>query len=336
MSDTVSRRRLSLIPADVASRTLVVLLIAVIMVFGLTLGGGFLNIRTFQSMAFQIPQLGILSLGMMVTLLCGGVNLSLIATANVTGLTIAFLLSRAGPSADTAAILGAVLGGFAVAGAIGLLNGALVAYIGVSPILATLGTMTLLKGLAVGFTRGGILSGFPPAILAVGNSAVLGVPTAALIFAIVAMGLSVLLKRTPFGVRLYMIGSNEEATRYSGVDTRRTLLMVYVLSSLLAAIAAVIMMARFNSTNASYGESYLLITILAAVLGGVDPFGGFGRVIGLVLALVVLQTVSSGMNAMGVNSHLTVAIWGLILIGTVGFPLIRSALSPLLTRKKRS
>jgi hypothetical protein len=107
---------------------------------------------------------------------------------------------------------------------------------------------------------------------------------------------AVLLNKSPFGHKIYMIGSSERATRYSGVDTKRVLLGVYLLSSLLAVAAALVMMARFNSANAAYGESYLLVTILAAVLGGVNPFGGFGKVGGLLMALILLQMISSAFN----------------------------------------
>ena len=93
----------------------------------------------------------------------------------------------------------------------------------------------------------------------------------------------VLLTRTPLGIRIHMIGSNLEATRFSGVDTRRVQIWVYVLSSLLCWLAAIVMMARFNSAGADIAQSYLLITILAAILGGIDPYGGFGRISGLFL-----------------------------------------------------
>ena len=122
-----------------------------------------------------------------------------------------------------------------------------------------------------------------------------------------------------------MIGSNERATRYSGVNTKRVLFGVYLLSSLLAMVAALVMMARFNSANASYGESYLLVTIFAAVLGGVDPFGGFGKVGGLLMALIVLQVISSAFNLLNFSAFLTLAIWGALIIGV-------TALSVLLER----
>jgi simple sugar transport system permease protein len=115
-----------------------------------------------------------------------------------------------------------------------------------------------------------------------------------------------------------MLGSNLEATRYSGINTRRVLIGVYTFSSMLCFVAACLMLARFNSASAGYAQSYLLITILAAVLGGVDPFGGFGRISGVMLALIVLQVISSGCNLLGLSQHLTLAIWGLTLIAVMG------------------
>lgn len=111
-----------------------------------------------------------------------------------------------------------------------------------------------------------------------------------------------------------MIGSNLEATRYSGVDTTRVQIWVYVLSSLLCFLASVVMMARFNSAGADIAGSYLLITILAAILGGVDPYGGFGRIGGLFIGLWILQTIASGFNLMNISPHLALASWGFILL----------------------
>jgi simple sugar transport system permease protein len=149
------------------------------------------------------------------------------------------------------------------------------------------------------------------------------VPVPLLIFAACAVLVAVLLGRTPWGQRVYMVGSNEQATQFSGVDTRRVLLGVYVLSSCLCCMAALLMMARFNSARAGYAESYLLVTILAAVLGGIDPFGGFGRIMGLVAALCVLQVIATGFNLLGFNPQLTLAIWGATLIAVLAIGSLR-------------
>ena len=315
---------------DAVDRRLIALLVALLLVFGLLLGDRLFNPTSIRSMAFQLPELGILSLAMMVALLSGGLDLSIIATANLVALTMAYIITSMVP-ADPGVLWGvwqivALLAGLVVALAIGALNGFVIAYLGVSPILATLGSMTLIKGIAIGLTRGGILSSFPEPIVFIGNGSVFGIPVVVLIFVVAALMMSVVLGRTPFGQTLNMLGSNEAATRYSGVDTRRALVKVYMISSLLAAIGGVVMMARFNSANAAYGESYLLITILAAVLGGISPSGGFGKVGGLVLALVILQLISTAFNLLDFSQFLTLAIWGGTLIAVAAVARLRGSL----------
>ena len=114
-----------------------------------------------------------------------------------------------------------------------------------------------------------------------------------------------------------MVGSNIRATEYSGVNTKRTLVLIYALSGVMCAVAGILMLSRFNSVRVGHGEALLLVTVLACFLGGVDPFGGFGRVVPVVLALVVLQVLSSGLNLLGANQHLATAVWGLFLVGVM-------------------
>ena len=125
------------------------------------------------------------------------------------------------------------------------------------------------------------------------------------------------MSRVRLGFTTYMIGSNIEAARYSGIHTKRALTLIYTLSGVMCAIAGIIMMARFNSVRVGHGESYLLITVLACFLGGINPFGGFGRVIPVFIALVILQLVSSGLNLLGAHQHLATAMWGLLLIAVM-------------------
>lgn len=301
------------------------LLVALVVLFTLMIGEKFFSTGVLRSMAFQMPELGLLSLAMMITLLSGGLNLSIVATANLCSLTMAYVLTTSVPETQGIAWgawqVAAVAAGFAVATAIGLINGYVIAYFGVSPILATLGTMTMVKGLSIGLTHGGVLSGFPEPIVFIANGTLLGIPFAMFVFVLCAIPVAVMLRRSPFGNAIYMLGSNPEATRFSGVPTRRVIIKLYVLSSLLAGVAALVMMSRFNSANAAYGESYLLVTILAAVLGGTDPYGGFGKVGGLILALIILQVISSAFNLLGFSQFLTIALWGALLLTTSVFAL---------------
>ena len=310
------------------------LLAVLALVFGALVGDRLFGELGLRSMAYQLPELGLLSLAMMVALLSGGLDLSIIATANLAALATAFLLGLRSPDLVGAGLLAweaaAILGGFVVAATVGALNGYLVAYLRVSPILATLGTMTLVKGLAVGLTHGSVVSGFPDGIVFLGNGSLLGVPAPLLVFVAAAIPLGVLLSRTPFGISTALIGSNERAVRFSGIDSRRVLLRVYMLASLLAALAGLVMMARFNSANAAYGESYLLITILACVLGGVSPTGGFGKVGGLVIALVILQLISTACILLDLSQFLTLSLWGGILIALGLSTVVRAQVAGLL------
>lgn len=300
------------LPGDAIIRLQCLIILAVALLFAGLLGSRFFSIGNFQSIASQLPVLGMLALGMGLTMLTGGINLSIIAGANACSLVMAaVIVSHPG---EPLFLVLALLAGLLVAVAIGVVNGALIAWVGVSPILATLGTMTHITGLNILLSNGTVISGFPPAIQFLGNASVFGIPVALLLFLAVAVGLWVLLEHTTLGRSLYLVGSNEQATRFSGVNTARVQISVYVLSALLGWAAALLMMAKFNSAKAGYGESYLLVTILASVLGGINPDGGFGRILGLVLALIVLQMLESGLNLLGVSSYLTMALWGGVLI----------------------
>jgi simple sugar transport system permease protein len=298
------------------------LLIALLVFFSILLPASFPTIATVQSIMFQLPELGLLAFAMVIPLISGGLNLAIIATANQCALLMAWIMTSliapetsAGGSALIIAL--ALAAGLAYSGLVGLVTGILVATLGVHPILVTLGTMSLIDGVSIYLTRGTILSGFPDSFQWIGNGTVMHVPVPFLILLATAGVLGLVLSRTQFGISVYMIGSNLQATRYSGIDTRRVIVGVYTLSSALCFVAATLMMARFNSASAEYAQSYLLITILSAVLGGVDPFGGFGRIAGLLISMVILQVISSGLNLLGVNQHLTLAIWGFTLIAVM-------------------
>lgn len=282
----------------------------------------FPRVDTFQAMAFQLPELGLLSLAMMIPMLSGGINLSLVATANLVGIVSGLVLNAlVSKDAHGVGALGgtclALLAGTVVAALIGGLNGILVAAFEVSPILATLGTMTLLDGLAVLFTNGGAVSGLPPTIQFLGQGSLLGIPVPMIIFVALAAVTAIGLGRTVPGFNLRMLGANPVASLFSGVRNRRVLFSAYLYSGLLCGVAGLVMLSRFNSAKSGYGSSYLLITVLAAVLGGVNITGGFGKVSGVVLALMILQVLSSGLNLLRVSTYLTLALWGLTLIVVV-------------------
>jgi len=278
----------------------------------------FLTASNFGSMAFQLPVLGLLTLAMMVPILSGGLNLAIIFQANISGLALAAVLihfggAEAGYGAFALGVAAALLAG-ALSGA---LMGLVVAYLGAHPILVSLAMMIFLRGLGEFLTKGGDISGFPPYMETIGHGLVLGIPVPLLIFFAVAFVWHIMLSRTKHGFSVYMIGSNIKASEYSGLHTKRTLTMIYTISGIVCAIVGILMAARFNSVRVGHGEALLLVTVLACFLGGLDPFGGFGRVVPVVLALIMLQALSSGLNLVGANQHLSTAVWGLFLIAVM-------------------
>jgi simple sugar transport system permease protein len=297
----------------------VTLLIVLVVVFGTMVflnPKDFLNFTTLQSMSFQLPELGLLSLAMMITMLTGGINLSIITSGNLAGIIAALIIvpfTNDTGNAPAVMIAVSIIACLVVSALIGVLNGVLIAMLKAPPILVTLGTMILLKGISILITKGSAISGLN-ALKFIGNSTVFWIPFPLLIFAAAVLILSLILNRTPMGYKIYMIGSNELAVKYSGQDVRGTLIKVYMISNLYAGLASLVLISRFNSAKADYSESYLLVTVLASVLGGVSAAGGFGKISGLVISLVILQVISSGLNFMRVSPLFTIAIWGLVII----------------------
>ncbi|HHW13503.1 MAG TPA: ABC transporter permease [Firmicutes bacterium] len=273
----------------------------------------------FSSMAFQFPEFGLLAIAIMITMLTGGIDLSVVGIANFSGILAALTLTRLMPpdASGTQVLLFSLL---AVAVSLvtgivcGLLNGFLVAYVGITPILATLGTMQLFTGIAIVITQGAAVYGFPDPVTFLGNGSLWIFPVPFLIFAAFAVAFAVVLNKTAYGFNLYLMGTNPTAAHFSGINNTRMLLKTYLLSGLMAAVAGFVVLARTNSAKADYGSSYTLQAILIAVLGGVNPAGGFGTVLGLVLAILTLQFLSSGFNMLRFSNFFKEFIWGAVLL----------------------
>ncbi len=284
------------------------ILLLLMVIMGFATRGKIFFPDSLQSTAFQIPFLGILTLAQMVAMITGGIDLSIISNVNLSGIVGAMLMKNGYP------VWMAILSSMAVATAVGSLNGVLVSSISMPPIIATLGTMILIKGVSLILTKGYVIAGFPDEFVFIGNGTVLGVPVPFLIFLGVLIYVSIVLRRTTFGITLYMMGSNPVATEFSGVSVKRSLFKTYLMVGVLSGVASIVMVSRFNAAQAGYGESYLLLTVLACVLGGVDPAGGSGKVLDLFVAITVLQFVATGFNLMRLSAHLSNALWGIILI----------------------
>ena len=197
----------------------------------------------------------------------------------------------------------------------GLVNGLLIARLGITPILCTLGTQMAFTGLAVVASNGrAVAVGSPEPLASIGNGLTLGVPISFLIYLAVAALVAAALRTTRFGFWLMLMGTNPKAAAYAGFPTGRMLVATYTLSGMLSGLAGIIIAARNVNVKWDYGTSYLLIAILIAVMAGVRPEGGYGRVSCVVLSAIALQLLSSLLNFAGLSNFVRDFGWGALLL----------------------
>jgi simple sugar transport system permease protein len=269
----------------------------------------------------QFPEYGIMAIGISLAMITGGIDLGVVGTANLSAILAAkFLIGTVPrgtpPSQVVPFLIAAVLISLAVGIACGTFAGILIARFHIPAILATLGTQQLYTGIAIGITNGRPQSGLPLLYSKIGNTQFFNfIPISFVIFVVVAVSVGIMLSRTRLGTHMYMLGTNPRAARYAGLNNNFILIRTYMISGLLSSVAGLIMMARANSAKADYGAPYTLQCVLIAVLGGIDPNGGFGTIAGVTIAILILQFLSSGLNMFNnISNFYRDVIWGGVLI----------------------
>lgn len=277
----------------------------------------FLGPINLNNLMTASPEIGILAIAMALSMLVAGIDLSVISTASLTAVTILMLygeMAATDPAGAESMGFVFLLIGLGVGLACGLFNGFLIGYVGITPILATLGTMQLYNGLAIVWTGGRTLTGAPEILPAFGQASTLGIPNLFILLIVVAIVISIVITRTPFGARMRLLGANQLAATYSGLGSKRILLQTYMMTGLLAAVAGLAFLARNPTLNADYGRSYLLLIIVIVVLGGTNPNGGFASIWGVVIAVLTLQMISSGFNMLRLSAYEYQIAQGVILV----------------------
>ena len=305
--------------ADRQLTMLLALNVAIILLASFGSDGLFIGLYNLQSMGGQVSELGILSVAIMLAMISGngGIDLSVVALANlsgvIAGMVVPYLFSP--DDAPLAFTLGFVALALIVGAVGGLINGLLIARGRMTPILATLGTQLFYAGLAVGLTNGSAVRiGYVEELAAIGNETILSVPVPFLIFAALIVLVGIVLKHSPFGIRLFLMGTNPKAARYAGIPESRMLILTYTVCGILAAIAGIIIASRTSSAKWDFGTSYLMIAILTVVMAGVKPEGGYGKAICLFFSALTLQVMSSAFNLIGISSFFRDLAWGALLL----------------------
>jgi simple sugar transport system permease protein len=303
---------------------LVLILLSLVLVFAVVKTDAFLNLRTWQSMAIQFPEFGLMALGVMLTMITGGIDLSVVGIANMTSIGAAVVMLTIAPRGSDAttatyAIALAIVAAIVVGTVAGAINGLLVAFIKIPPILVTLGTFELFTGVAILITGGKPKSGLPPLYGQTFAGKIFGVvPVPLVVFVVAAVLIALLMNKTTFGTKIYMLGTNAKSAKFSGLNTTSLLVRTYMISGLYASLAGLVMLANYNSAKADYGSTYTLLAVLIVVLGGVNPNGGTGRLLGVVLAIGILQILSSGLNMFPyISNFYRPLIWGGVLLAVI-------------------
>ncbi len=303
----------------------------------------FLRPGNIESITFMFPELGLLSIAIMIAMLTGGIDLSVIAVANLAGILAGVYFMKTAPAPGTEAALGSeifrvsigVVIALATGIAAGVFNGFMITKLKITPILTTLGSGYLMTGLAVVLTGGPAIVGFPSSWSVIGNGKIplgslVGLPTyydpaiPFVLFILIACLIAFMLTRTTLGVNLMLIGTNPKAAVFAGIRTARMTFYSYILTGLLASVAGIMLSARVSAAKSDYGVSYLLQAVLISVLGGTNPAGGRGTVLGVSIAVVALMFLSSGFQMLRYSNHLIDFIWGSFLLLVIALNALRN------------
>jgi rhamnose transport system permease protein len=291
-------------------------LLAIILVVALIGLGAFnerfLTIDNLLNQGRLMTEIGLIALPMTFVIITGGIDLSVGAIVGLCAIMLGYSWKTFGFPLPLAIVF--TLGVGAVAGYV---NGLVITRLKVPPLIMTIATLALYRGLAEGISQARSVRGYPDWFYFLGQGSVFGVPTQLLILFILIIAAGVALDRTTFGRALYAIGASETAARFSALPVDRIKLVVYTLSGLASGLAAFVLVSRVTTTRSDMGMGYELDVIAAVVLGGTSIFGGSGTIWGTVIGLAMIQLLKNGLALTGVKGDATIVVIGVALILSV-------------------
>ncbi len=272
----------------------------------------FLTSRNLFNVLRAFSWIAISAFGEILVIITAGIDLSVGSTMALSGLVAAIALTSGLP-----VILG-IIAGLLTGILIGLINGALISKANLPPFIATLGMMSVARGICYGLTNGQPVRGLPESFRALGQYDVpvanLQVPLPVIFMAVIAVIMSLFLSRTVWGYRIYALGGNEQATALSGINTGRVKVLVYTLCGFLTAIGGLLMTARLGVAAPTAALGYELDIIAAVVIGGTSLFGGEGTILGVLIGAAIMQVLRNGLVLLGFPAYWQPAAIGLVII----------------------
>ena len=296
MSETEVKRWSSIVRSILSKRESAIFLALVGISVCITIvAPRFATSRNFYLVSRQISFVAIVAMGELFVILTAGIDLSVGSMVGFSGV-IAGLSMAAGIPTPIALVFGLMAGTV-----LGLISGTLVAYVGITPFIVTLGMLSIARGAIWGITKGWPITEISKSFLFIARGELFGIPASVIIAGIIAIFVHIVLRYTIFGRRTFAIGGNEEATALSGINVKKIKLVIYGISGLLSSITGIMLVARFNSAQPSTGQGWELDAIAATVIGGTALTGGEGGIIGTFVGTLVMAILVNTMNIINVH-----------------------------------
>jgi rhamnose transport system permease protein len=292
-----------------------VILLAILAVALAGLGyanGNFLTLDNLLNQGRLMTEIGLIALPMTFVIITGGIDLSVGAIVGLCAILLGYSWKTLGFPLPLAIVFALCVGALA-----GFVNGLVITRLKAPPLIVTIATLALYRGLAEGISKARSVRGYPEWFYGLGQGEVLGVPTQLLVLGVCIVIAGVALDRTAFGRTLYAIGANETAARFSALAVDRTKLIVYTLSGLMSGLSAYVLVSRVTTTRSDMGLGYELDVVAAVVLGGASIFGGSGTIWGTAIGLAMIQLLKNGLALTGVKGDATIVVIGVVLIASV-------------------
>lgn len=291
----------------------ILLIISLLAVMFLAFGSDrFLTANNLLNQGRLLTEIGLVALSMTFIIITGGIDLSVGSILGLCAIVLGVMWDPKGAFAFPLEV--AVLICLLVGIVAGFINGLIIVRLGVPPLITTLATLALYRGLAEGISQARSVRGYPEEFYVLGQGEFLGVPTQLWVLLIFCIITAVVLSRTVFGRATYAIGNNELGARFSGLPVGRYKILIYTFSGFMAALAAWIFVSRVSTTRSDMGSGLELDAIAAVVLGGTSIFGGSGSIIGTIIGFILIQLLKNGLALSGVTTDGTIVVIGTVLI----------------------
>ena len=260
----------------------------------------------------------LLAFGMTCVLIIGGIDLTVGSVVGASGVAVVMLM-EAGVPMGAAIVIALAFGGI-----IGAINGAIIAFTGMPAFIVTLSMQGAIRGLAYIITDGRSVGSNVATFTSLGNGYYLGIPNPIYVTVFAMLVILVVLNKTKFGRRMYAIGGNATAAKFTGIKIKGLTVWVYVISAVLSSLAGIILASRLYSGQPTAGIGYESDAIAAAVLGGTSFTGGIGTIGGTLIGALVIGVLSNGLNLLHISSYVQMIIKGMVIIMAVGFDLLKN------------